>query len=122
MESFFLAETTKYLYLLFDEDSFVHNPGSRASVVATPHGECVLDAGGYVFNTEAHLIDPAALMCCSSHTVDDLVEAVKDGGGGSDDLSDFVGDTIPARMQQIEEERAVEAEKRKREAEEYQVR
>ena len=122
MESFFLAETTKYLYLLFDEDSFVHNPGSRASVVSTPHGQCVLDAGGYVFNTEAHLIDPAALMCCSSHTVDDLVEAVVKDGGLGDDLSDFVGDTIPARMQQIEEERAVEAEKRKREAEEYQVR
>ena len=25
MESFFLAETTKYLYLLFDEDNFIHN-------------------------------------------------------------------------------------------------
>ena len=27
MESFFLAETTKYLYLLFDPDNFIHNPG-----------------------------------------------------------------------------------------------
>lgn len=27
MESFFLAETTKYLYLLFDPDNFIHNTG-----------------------------------------------------------------------------------------------
>ena len=52
MESFFLAETTKYLYLLFDVDSFVHNSGNTATVLKTPHGECVVDAGGYVFNTE----------------------------------------------------------------------
>ena len=51
MESFFLAETTKYLYLLFDPDNFLHNPGSAASVVETPRGPCVLHAGGYVFNT-----------------------------------------------------------------------
>src|SRR5690242_17426067 len=37
MESFFLAETLKYLYLLFDEDNFVNkNP--------------------YTFNTEGHII------------------------------------------------------------------
>jgi ER degradation enhancer, mannosidase alpha-like 1 len=36
MESFFLAETLKYLYLLFDEDNFVNkNP--------------------YTFNTEGHI-------------------------------------------------------------------
>jgi hypothetical protein len=29
MESFFLAETTKYLYLLFDPDNFIHNPGKN---------------------------------------------------------------------------------------------
>ena len=51
MESFFLAETTKYLYLLFDPDNFLHNPGRTASVVETPRGQCVLHAGGYVFNT-----------------------------------------------------------------------
>ena len=28
-------------------------------------GLCTLDAGGYIFNTEAHPIDPAALACCS---------------------------------------------------------
>jgi hypothetical protein len=37
MESFFLAETCKYLYLLFDPDNFVH-------------------MGNYIFNTEGHLI------------------------------------------------------------------
>lgn len=64
MESFFLAETVKYLYLLFDPDNFIHNDGSDFDVVITPYGECILNAGGYVFNTEAHPIDPAALHCC----------------------------------------------------------
>ncbi|XP_054836861.1 ER degradation-enhancing alpha-mannosidase-like protein 2 isoform X3 [Eublepharis macularius] len=64
MESFFLAETVKYLYLLFDLDNFIHNSGSSFDVVLTPYGECVLGAGGYIFNTEAHPIDPAALHCC----------------------------------------------------------
>jgi len=134
MESFFLAETTKYLYLLFDVDSFVHNSGNTATLLKTPHGECVVDAGGYVFNTEAHLIDPAALACCSSHTIDDLERQILDhaldiaGSAGKTSKSqenlmkEFVGDTIPARMRQIEAERAAEAEKRRQEAEEYQVR
>ncbi|KAF5297340.1 hypothetical protein FQA39_LY12179 [Lamprigera yunnana] len=64
MESFFLAETTKYLYLLFDTDNFIHNQGQSGVIVNTPNGECVLDAGGYIFNTEAHPIDPSALYCC----------------------------------------------------------
>ncbi|XP_067952146.1 ER degradation-enhancing alpha-mannosidase-like protein 2 [Watersipora subatra] len=64
MESFFLAETTKYLYLLFDEDNFIHNSGSVGTIIETPNGKCVLDAGGYIFNTEAHPIDIAALDCC----------------------------------------------------------
>lgn len=64
MESFFLAETVKYLYLLFDRDNFIHNNGSSFDVLPTPYGECILDAGGYIFNTEAHPIDPAALHCC----------------------------------------------------------
>jgi mannosidase alpha-like ER degradation enhancer 2 len=33
MESFFLAETTKYLYLLFDPDNFIHNPGELSTLV-----------------------------------------------------------------------------------------
>eukprot|EP01087_Luapelamoeba_hula_P007799 TRINITY_DN1914_c1_g1_i1.p1 TRINITY_DN1914_c1_g1~~TRINITY_DN1914_c1_g1_i1.p1 ORF type:complete len:607 (+),score=80.30 TRINITY_DN1914_c1_g1_i1:134-1954(+) len=36
MDSFFLAETLKYLYLLFDEDNFVNT-------------------GNYIFNTEGHM-------------------------------------------------------------------
>eukprot|EP00062_Callorhinchus_milii_P024016 gi/632983479/ref/XP_007908667.1/ PREDICTED: ER degradation-enhancing alpha-mannosidase-like protein 2 [Callorhinchus milii] len=64
MESFFLAETIKYLYLLFDPDNFLHNDGVSFHTVTTPYGECVLGAGGYIFNTEGHPIDPAALHCC----------------------------------------------------------
>ena len=66
MESFFLAETTKYLYLLFDPDNFLHNNGSRGDLIHTPNGNCVINAGGYVFNTEAHPIDLAAVHCCSA--------------------------------------------------------
>lgn len=66
MESFFLAETTKYLYLIFDTQNFIHNSGGHGSVIWTSGGQCVVDAGGYVFNTEAHPIDAAALYCCSA--------------------------------------------------------
>ena len=45
MESFFLAETTKYLYLMFDPDNFIHSTGRSGSVVNTPSGPCILDAG-----------------------------------------------------------------------------
>ncbi|XP_071452401.1 ER degradation-enhancing alpha-mannosidase-like protein 2 isoform X2 [Hetaerina americana] len=65
MESFFLAETTKYLYLLFDPGNFLHDTGSSGTVISTPWGQCIVQAGGYVFNTEAHPIDPGALHCCS---------------------------------------------------------
>lgn len=65
MESFFLAETTKYLYLLFDPDNFIHNQGEHGRVFRTASGEsCVIDAGGFLFNTEAHPIDPGVLRCC----------------------------------------------------------
>ncbi|XP_063065223.1 ER degradation-enhancing alpha-mannosidase-like protein 2 [Engraulis encrasicolus] len=64
MESFFLAETIKYLYLLFDPDNFLHNNGSSFELGGSD-GDCVLSAGGYIFNTEAHPLDPAALHCCS---------------------------------------------------------
>lgn len=66
MESFFLAETTKYLYLLFTPDHFIHNNGSSASIIETSSGQCVIDTGAYVFNTEAHPIDVAAVHCCSA--------------------------------------------------------
>ena len=53
MESFFLAETVKYLYLLFDAGaSGPPAPG------ALPRGHNFVDQGahGYVFNTEGHML------------------------------------------------------------------
>lgn len=67
MESFFLAETTKYLYLLFDPDNFIHNRGEHGKVFRTASGKtCVIDSGGYIFNTEAHPIDPSIFQCCTA--------------------------------------------------------
>ncbi|XP_043081428.1 ER degradation-enhancing alpha-mannosidase-like protein 2 isoform X2 [Puntigrus tetrazona] len=66
MESFFLAETIKYLYLLFDPENFLHNTGTEFELGGL-QGDCILSAGGYVFNTEAHPLDPAALHCCSRY-------------------------------------------------------
>ena len=64
MESFFLAETTKYLYLLFDVDNeIIHKP--KPQTITTPYGKCVVEAGGWIFNTEAHPVDASALDCCS---------------------------------------------------------
>ncbi|KAH7954429.1 hypothetical protein HPB49_018372 [Dermacentor silvarum] len=60
------AETTKYLYLLFTPDHFIHNNGSSADIVQTSSGECIIDTGAYVFNTEAHPVDVAAVHCCSA--------------------------------------------------------
>ena len=108
MESFFLAETTKYLYLLFDPNNFLHNKvssknmttwtwiinfaykvsilfhqlgmtqGNTAEVVKVEgQGRCMLDAGGYIFNTEAHPIDPAALACCSGLSEDEVISATQ---------------------------------------------
>ena len=48
MESFFLAETTKYLYLLFDTENFIHNTGDHGTVINTTNGECVIDAGNFL--------------------------------------------------------------------------
>ena len=31
-----------------------------------------MEAGGYIFNTEAHPIDPAALACCSGLSEDEV--------------------------------------------------
>uniref|UniRef100_A0A1A8IJ95 alpha-1,2-Mannosidase n=7 Tax=Nothobranchius TaxID=28779 RepID=A0A1A8IJ95_NOTKU len=73
MESFFLAETIKYLYLLFDPAHFLHGGGREGDGSWEEGGEggqCVLGAGGFIFNTEAHPLDPAALYCCSRHTQD----------------------------------------------------
>jgi len=70
MESFFLAETLKYFYLLFDPDNFLHDHDDQTfhqTGQIFHNGECVLNAGGYVFNTEAHPVDPGALACCRAY-------------------------------------------------------
>nr|XP_002127890.1 ER degradation-enhancing alpha-mannosidase-like protein 2 [Ciona intestinalis] len=65
MESFFLAETIKYLYLLFDPENPLLTTMKGASLREFGDGrECILGAGGYIFNTEAHPIDVSALHCC----------------------------------------------------------
>lgn len=64
MESFFLSETTKYLYLLFDEENFLHDNAQGGDIITTMHGECVVGSGPYIFNTEAHPVDMSALHCC----------------------------------------------------------
>lgn len=53
MESFFLAETCKYLYLLFDEHNFVHS--RLAHEITCPSWSCTVSELTYTFNTEGHL-------------------------------------------------------------------
>ena len=53
MESFFLAETVKYLYLLFAPDHWIHDAGGSGVVVDVDVGaggrrQCVVEAGGFV--------------------------------------------------------------------------
>jgi len=77
MESFFLAETVKYLYLLFDPDNFIHSQGEDYTVIDHPLGKCTVYSGGYIFNTEAHPIDPAALNCCTGVHESELHEEIQ---------------------------------------------
>merc|ERR1712227_711761 len=116
MESFFLAETTKYLYLLFDPDNFLHNRGNYADKVETPGGTCMLDAGGYIYNTEAHPIDPAALHCCSGLSQKEIknqiaLEMVDILNPGK--IKEFRGDLVPERIKMLEKKRQVEAREKK---------
>ena len=116
MESFFLAETTKYLYLLFDPDNFLHNRGNLATKVETPGGVCMLDAGGYIYNTEAHPIDPAALQCCSGLSEKEIkrkiaLEMVDILNPGK--VKEFRGDLVPERIKMLEKKRRAEALERK---------
>lgn len=73
MESFFLAETTKYLYLLFDPDNFLNSDGGYGTVLETQNGECIIESS-YIFNTEAHPIDVGALKCCHDLPRESLVK------------------------------------------------
>ena len=111
MESFFLAETTKYLYLLFDPDNFLHNRGNKATKVETPGGVCWMEAGGYIYNTEAHPIDPAALQCCSGLTEKEIkqqisLEMVDILNPGK--MKQFQGDLVPERIKMLEKKRQSE--------------
>lgn len=83
MESFFLAETTKYFYLLFDPSNFLHNDGRFGNVIRSTvkvgegrseTHQCVVGGGGYIFNTEAHPFDPMALRCCEARYKNTLVD------------------------------------------------
>lgn len=73
MESFFLAETTKYLYLLFDPDNFLNSDGSYGTVIETKNGECIIESS-FIFNTEAHPIDLGSLRCCYDMPRESLVK------------------------------------------------
>lgn len=102
MESFFLAETTKYLYLLFDPDHYLNNDGGIGTLINTPNGQCVIDAGGYIFNTEAHPIDPSALRCCYDMPRQQLEDY---------DRSKYLGDIVRFSLNtEVEEEEAKEME------------
>lgn len=86
MESFFLAETTKYLYLLFDEHNFIHQSDGSAFSFSDdvdahnhPSRNCFAGSSGYIFNTEAHPIDIAGIRCCAhkyNHTPEFLKTAL----------------------------------------------
>merc|ERR1711963_969981 len=102
-----------------DPDNFIHNKGNMADIVETPGGVCMLDAGGYIFNTEAHPIDPAALQCCSglsekeikSQLALEMVDILNPSK-----IKEFKGDLVPERMKVLEKKRQKEAkEKRERE-------
>lgn len=95
MESFFLAETTKYLYLLFDPDNFMHNNGREGVVIDTPNGQCVIETGGYIFNTEAHPIDPSALSCCYDIPPADIF--------ANFNLDDYQGDLLAKKERKFDD-------------------
>ena len=79
MESFFLAETTKYLYLLFDEHNFIHqsNGSVEQKIKPTLSPSCTIGSAGYIFNTEAHPIDIGAIHCCSVSKLTSLPEGLR---------------------------------------------
>merc|ERR1712008_342249 len=97
---------TKYLYLLFDvNNDIIHKP--KGERIKTTFGECVVESGGWIFNTEAHPIDTAALHCCSGYTELDikkhLVTHMVDIFN-PEKFREFEGDLIPKRVKQIQEQ------------------
>lgn len=108
MESFFLAETTKYLYLLFDPDNALNNDGGHGTVIDTPNGQCLIGAGGYVFNTEAHPIDMGALRCCHDDQRNPLAGYQADRLRG--EVFDWMAAAADVEAEQTTQRRATEAE------------
>ena len=96
MESYFLAETLKYLYLLFDSDSFLSlKPTNtlnmtdllrRGGAWHLLHNSrlmrdgCSVGRSGYVFTTEAHPIDVGALHCCKHKWIQRYDQELNDNG------------------------------------------
>ncbi|KFD62982.1 hypothetical protein M514_03606 [Trichuris suis] len=72
MESFFLAETTKYLYLLFNPGHAMHDVGLSKKLISNGKQKCLVSQGGQIFNTEAHLLDASINYCCSSELKRDV--------------------------------------------------
>ncbi len=69
MCSFFLAETLKYLYLIFDDDNFVHNyttysPLDKNTQTKRPKQKDndVIGNGQFIFSTEGHLFPVTSKM------------------------------------------------------------
>ena len=56
LESFFFAETLKYLYLLFHDDGGGVTDGSSSSSSSSSSSRSRIDLERYVFTTEAHLV------------------------------------------------------------------
>nr|CCC92065.1 unnamed protein product [Trypanosoma congolense IL3000] len=84
MESFFIAETLKYLYLLFDECNVIHVHG-RMGGPASPHctANVTVRGGeghvGWLFNTEAHLFPNTAEWWSPSASEEPEVKVDDDG-------------------------------------------
>eukprot|EP00117_Sycon_ciliatum_P046564 scpid71005/ scgid1900/ ER degradation-enhancing alpha-mannosidase-like 2 len=82
MHSYFLSETVKYLYLLFDEHNFIFNDLDQGDGSGSGGGNddripawtrltpgCQVGVGGYVFSTEAHPFNVGTIGCCHApHT------------------------------------------------------
>ena len=85
----------------------------------------ILFPGGFIFNSEAHPVDPAALNCCSAHTEEEVKKHISDHMLDILDpktFNEFQGDLIPQRIDQIRVAREEEAANRKRRKEEYERR
>jgi mannosidase alpha-like ER degradation enhancer 2 len=98
MESFFLAETAKYLYLLFDPDNFLNSDGSYGTIIDTKNGECIIESS-FIFNTEAHPIDLGALKCCYEMPRESLVKGF--------DRKKFMGELAIEKMPLDENENLI---------------